>query len=822
MKKHFFLLFLYFALISIKPVFSQENTSDTDSLSLMSLEDLMQMNVTSVSKKAERLKDVPASIYVVTANDIQHSSANNILDLLREFVPGFWSVAHDNQISDIYVRSFSTGSVLFLLDGTPMNDLITQGLQNGNFDLPMSEIERIEVIKGSGGTVYGANSASGVVSIITKDPDNIKKFYGDVKISSPLGMQVNLGAGHKFSDKFSASVYGGYKYFSGYQQMDMIKNTSSTVPHTYKSGDTTIFSIFTGDDQTMKQYNAGIKLKYQISDKLVIKSKIHGNSNVNNVYNTYIPPKNTYLVTNPKDPSTPAPMSIDTTYLFDNSMSRLIGNFEIDYTMSDNHNIFAKFSSNSEQLHPRMGGGFESNNAIYDFEIQDNFVIFHNNISVGANYRMVSYDVKNFTSPGTIGFINPKSNHSITGAFVQDNISLLQDKINIFIGMKAENYSLIDDKYYFSPMVKFVVKPTDKHTVWGGVTLSHTTPGFIQTNIVFNIFRATTPDIFYNYTYPQVSQGIYLWTFQNLVKGGMDAATAQAQATAYMTTPDAKAMVESVTLQSIDSLVKANPNFFNYTGINGKNTVPTTFLNYEIGYRWEVSQNVQFESNFFYTKIEDAVTDAPVLGAQIPSPIFPNEMLNPYYYGNYLEGHSLGTETILKFNIQNKVNLEFSHSWYQYSFGWQKNSEFDINNMSDYLKNSLNETKPIVPQHIIRAKMSIQLPMKSKLTISSLFGTGYYNKFGTILTTYQPSLQRYTPIYQDVKSIYNEKYSEHDSRLLINFRIDKYLFNDKLNVYLYGKDITSSHIVESVNQLVSVYPYQVGRILGLGINYIID
>ena len=141
----------------------------------MSIEDLMNIEVTSVSKKAERLQDVAAALYVLTQEDIKNSSATSIHELLRE-VPGYWGVQDEyNNVTSAMRFSNTTngpaGTVLYLLDGTPIQDLMTSTFTNRNFDIPLDEIDRIEIIKGSGGVIYGANSATGVVNIFTKSVD---------------------------------------------------------------------------------------------------------------------------------------------------------------------------------------------------------------------------------------------------------------------------------------------------------------------------------------------------------------------------------------------------------------------------------------------------------------------------------------------------------------------------------------------------------------------------------------------------------------------------------------------------------------------------
>ena len=118
--------------------FSQQGSDTTDLLN-MSLEQLMNMEVTSVSKKAEKIQNVPSSIYVITSDDIQRSSSQNLMQLLRDNVPGYWAVANDYKNTDAFIRSTYEGSVLVLLDGTPMLDNMFMNFDNENFEIPFEK-----------------------------------------------------------------------------------------------------------------------------------------------------------------------------------------------------------------------------------------------------------------------------------------------------------------------------------------------------------------------------------------------------------------------------------------------------------------------------------------------------------------------------------------------------------------------------------------------------------------------------------------------------------------------------------------------------------
>jgi iron complex outermembrane receptor protein len=135
-----------------------------------SIEDLMNVQVTSVSRREQSLSDVGAAVFVLTAEDIRRSGATNIPDLLR-LVPGVEVAQIDAHSWAISIRGFNdlyANKVLVLIDGRSVYTPLTSGVNWDQQDVPLEDIDRIEVIRGPAGTVWGANAVNGVISITTK------------------------------------------------------------------------------------------------------------------------------------------------------------------------------------------------------------------------------------------------------------------------------------------------------------------------------------------------------------------------------------------------------------------------------------------------------------------------------------------------------------------------------------------------------------------------------------------------------------------------------------------------------------------------------
>ena len=681
--------------------FAQQAVTDSDSLLFMSMEDLMnlEIEVTSVSKKAESIKMVPSSIYVISANDIERSSATNLMELLRE-VPGYWAVSSDYLNVDAYMRNSSENSVLVLLDGTPVQDIMSSDFNYGNFDIPLTQISRIEVIKGSGGTVYGANSASGVINIFTKNPGKQSKVFAEVKGGASSFADVNVSFSSKVNEKFALSGYGKYGHFGGFEQTPESTNATSAVLGPDGTTPTTITNRYTEDDNTVSSMVAGLRLKFNPSDKFDLSAGVHFNTIKRNSYVSYVTPENSYLIPS-ADGITPRPEIDDDVYYANNDANRITLFGKADYSFSDNHSVFARVSSNIDNTHYVINGGYEASNSIMDLEIQDNFTLAFNQVSVGMNYRKLNYDIHDIYNTDNINYIDPQNSATLTGFFAQDKLSFLDDKLLVYLGVKGENFSLLNNKYYFSPMAKVVVQPIEMLTLWGGYTKAYTTPGYNQTNIELFVYRAKTPDVFYNYTKPFVTQGVYDLVYDQAIGGGADDETAKTMAEAYVTSEEGQTVIHYETTNQIEPYIEEFPGHYNSSVINSTKTEPTSFETLEIGLRLHPGKKLYFETSFYISNIKNGVGNSPNSAGIHASPTNQGEYTEAYFYGNYLTGTNIGVETLVKYTPLTNLMIELSHSYYKGELYYQENEDFpDV----DTEKNITDEDYPIVPRNVFRWK----------------------------------------------------------------------------------------------------------------------
>jgi len=188
-------LTLLLAMFLAMPAWSQQKPPD---LTGRSIEDLMNIEITSVSKKEEKLARTAAAIFVITAEDIRRSAANNIPDLLR-MVPGLDVAQINGSTWAISSRGFNdqiANKLLVLIDGRTVYSPLFNGVYWDVQEVPLENIERIEVIRGPGAAVWGANAVNGVINIISKKASNTQGF-------------MITGGGGTHDGAFGTAQYGG-------------------------------------------------------------------------------------------------------------------------------------------------------------------------------------------------------------------------------------------------------------------------------------------------------------------------------------------------------------------------------------------------------------------------------------------------------------------------------------------------------------------------------------------------------------------------------------------------------------------------------------
>ncbi|MBF0433674.1 MAG: TonB-dependent receptor plug domain-containing protein [Fibrobacteria bacterium] len=456
----------------------------------MDLDELLNMEVTSISKKAESLQDAASSIYVITEEDIRRSGATRIQDVFN-LVPGFWMIDLNYDVSAASIREVPESyaqSVNILMDGVPITNpifgMVYEGLQ-----LPLTEIKRIEVIKGPGGTVYGANSATGIINIITKDAKDSKGLFAYVDAGTRGYISPTVRGGLELGEGLFLSAYGSYEMHSGWEN-PYFEGDKVKVPwynNQSNSWDTreTTNKFNSADVDNRKGVFAGTKLFYQGNDRFSVKADIYGRYNWGYDYAAYTNFDN------------------GLTSFWDAKISNnnLTANIRFDYTFNEKHSLFFRpyYSWNpSLGCNSGLGGSYNTSYSYTEGELQYNGKFFSEHFTkveliAGSNARGVNYDIGDYRDEqgqelihSKFRFVDPENWELLYAGFIQDKISF-GDYVDLITGIKGETWTLISDEHEYSPSARLVVKPHKKLTAWGAWSRSITTPGYLQSNVELGV-----------------------------------------------------------------------------------------------------------------------------------------------------------------------------------------------------------------------------------------------------------------------------------------------------------------------------------------------
>jgi outer membrane receptor for ferrienterochelin and colicins len=235
------ILTIFSFVLFLGPSFSQ----DTEDLMSMSLDDLLNMEVTTVSKSAEKLSDAPGVISVITKKELEMFGGTTLKDILERIPSLIGSTVYMTDRSTIAPRGdqvlASSSHVLLLINGRPVRESLEGGIKSEMYEsFPVNIIEKIEVIRGPGSVLYGSNAFSAVINVITEQAKE-----NTLAVSGLTGVDGEYGSSGKVllkSGDFSVVAAGRYlkkadwetdfSYANYYiPNVDMTVTTKTTIPN---------------------------------------------------------------------------------------------------------------------------------------------------------------------------------------------------------------------------------------------------------------------------------------------------------------------------------------------------------------------------------------------------------------------------------------------------------------------------------------------------------------------------------------------------------------------------------------------------------------
>jgi iron complex outermembrane recepter protein len=400
-----------------------------------SLEDLMNIQVTSVSRKEQSLSKAAGSIYVITQDDIRHSGATNVPDLLR-MVPGV-DVARINANSwAISIRGFNSrysGKVLVLVDGRTVYTPLFSGVYWDQQTMPLENIERIEVIRGPGGTVWGANAMNGVINIISK---SAKDTRGGL-VTAEAGSQDRAQGLAQYGG--SAGANGSYRVFGRYT----MNENSPSLPGNPAT-----------DDAHSSQM--GFRSDWDLSprDTLTAQGDLLGSSESQTITTLFLNQPPGY-------------------YTLNDQIRVAAGN-----VLGRWNHAFANGSATTLQIYydgfRRFDQGLEKENT-GDIDFQYHFHLGdRNDIVAGIGYRLTN---QSFTDAYEVVFgTGGHRQDNLFSTFIQDEVRLT-NSVSLTAGVKLEDNAYTG--FEFEPSVQLAWSPSSRQTVWASVSRAIQQPSWL-------------------------------------------------------------------------------------------------------------------------------------------------------------------------------------------------------------------------------------------------------------------------------------------------------------------------------------------------------
>lgn len=405
-------------------------------LKILSLEELMNIEVTSVSKRPEKLLTTPSAIQVITGDDILKYGASNIPEAL--YLAGNLQVAQKGSHAyGISARGFNTdlsNKLLVLIDGRTIYTPLFSGVFWDRQDYPLYDISQIEVISGPGGTLWGANAVNGVINITTK---NAKDTQGGF---------VEIGGGNELKSSMSAR-YGGtlgsktyYRVYGNYGNRD-----SSTFPDSVKAQDA--WNILQGGFR--------IDAERSPNDMLTLQGDMYRNM--------------TDLVTGGTSEVTGVNVLSRWSHRFSEHSDFKLQAY-LDYTNLDMPT--PAFIVNGLELAPE--GVFGDKLNTFDADFQHHFTVGTNKLIWGAGYRHLIDKATN--SPG-LGFLPEKLDWDLYNIFIQDEVSLLPT-LTLTGGTKLEHNPYTNFEWEPNVRIKWDIKKSG--VLWTAISRAVRTPSRID------------------------------------------------------------------------------------------------------------------------------------------------------------------------------------------------------------------------------------------------------------------------------------------------------------------------------------------------------
>jgi iron complex outermembrane receptor protein len=435
-----FYLFLYLLFNCLYLVYNiygnthnKNGIKDKIDLTQLSIEDLMNIEVKLVSRKDEILFNAGAAISVITQDDIRRTGITNIPDALR-MIPGMQVARFDANKWAISSRGFNgifANKLLVLIDGrsvyTPMFSGVFWQVQN----ILLEDIDRIEVIRGPGATMWGSNAVNGIINILTKSSEETQGLLINLGIGTEEKSLGNIRYGGKFGDDLYFRIY------TKYHKSDNLINESG-------------HRAFDGWNVIQE----GFKIDWNMSNKntFTLQGDIYNEKTGQSVTIASLLP--------------PFYKMVD--YDISISGNNLLGRWEHFFSNSSDLALQFYYDTINAKDTILIDGHYNT----FDIDFQHRFCIGNSQEIVwGLGYRNIADDLD---STSVMWFNPQKRNYDLFSAFIQNNFVFLKNQFYLSVGSKFEHNEFSGFEIQPSLRLKWILHR--KYMIWGALSRAVRTP----------------------------------------------------------------------------------------------------------------------------------------------------------------------------------------------------------------------------------------------------------------------------------------------------------------------------------------------------------
>ncbi|MEX2124184.1 MAG: TonB-dependent receptor [Woeseia sp.] len=411
-----------------------------------SIEELGELRVTSVSRKSEPVWTASSSIFVITAEDIRRSGFTSIPEILR-LAPGVEVARNGAHSWTISIRGFNSdlsNKLLVLIDGRSTYSPLFAGVFWDAQDTLLQDIERIEVISGPGGTLWGANAVNGVINIITRTAWQTQGSLAELGAGNEHQGAVGLRHGWQVTENIAARAY--------------LKHSDHDASESPTGGD--------GFD-AWRRTQGGFRMDWERArdERITLQGDVY-DAELSDLL------RGDFTLGTLPGPDMPGQVDI--------SGLNLLARWERQLTDESNIQLQAFFDHTTRDI----PGSFNEKRDTLDIDFQHQMTAgTRHNIVWGAGFRSTSDHLDN-TLFAT--FTPDERTDQTFSLFFQDEISLWANSAFLTLGVKLEHNDYTD--YEFQPNVRLTWPVDDRQTLWAAVSRAVRIPARLNTDL-----RLTAP-----------------------------------------------------------------------------------------------------------------------------------------------------------------------------------------------------------------------------------------------------------------------------------------------------------------------------------------